>query len=85
LRGFPRICEPVFTFATTALDQTKKGWVAGIGVIVLFWSVIKVLGSIEESFNDIWNIPRGRTLFRKIADYLPKGLYREALARIRQH
>ena len=60
----------IFTFATTALDQTKKGWVAGIGVIVLFWSVVKVLGSIEESFNDIWNIPRGRTLFRKIADYL---------------
>jgi len=25
-----------------------------VGVIVLFWTVIKVLNSIEASFNDIW-------------------------------
>ncbi len=61
--------ETIFNFSSAALAQTKKGWVAGIGVALLFWSVIKVLGSIEASFNDIWKIPRGRSLFRKFADY----------------
>jgi membrane protein len=60
----------IFNFANATLNETKKGWVAGIGVAILFWSVIKVLGSIEASFNDIWKIPRGRSIFRKFADYL---------------
>lgn len=60
----------MFQFATAALAETQKGWVAGIGIVILFWSVIEVLGSIEASFNEIWNVPRGRSLFRKFADYV---------------
>lgn len=60
----------IFEFATAALAQTQRGWVTGVGVAILFWSVLKVLGSIEASFNDIWKIPRGRSLFRKFADYI---------------
>ena len=57
-------------FAENMLANTKGGVVAGIGVIVLFWSVIKVIGNIEESFNAIWKIERGRSLSRKLSDYL---------------
>jgi membrane protein len=60
----------IFQFATAALAETQKGWVAGIGLVILFWSVLKVLASIEVSFNDIWKISRGRSLFRKFADYI---------------
>jgi membrane protein len=72
LEKFPEQKEAlatIFNFATAALAETQKGWVAGIGVVLLFWSALKVLGSIEASFNDIWKIPRGRSLFRKFADY----------------
>jgi membrane protein len=65
----------IFSFAQSALAQTRKGWVAGIGVALLFWSVIKVLASIEASFNDIWKISRGRSLVRKFADYLAIVLF----------
>ena len=44
--------------------------IAGIGVVVLFWTVIKVLGNIEKSFNDIWGIKKQRSLGRKFSDYL---------------
>ncbi len=44
--------------------------IAGIGVAVLFWTVIKVLGNIEQSFNDIWGILRARSIGRKFSDYL---------------
>jgi membrane protein len=60
----------VMGFANTLLENTKGGIVAGIGVIVLFWTVIKVLGNIEKSFNDIWGIKEARSLGRKFSDYL---------------
>jgi len=57
-------------FAENMLANAQGGVIAGIGVILLFWSVIKVIGNIEESFNDIWKIKEGRGLSRKITDYL---------------
>jgi membrane protein len=57
-------------FATSMLEHTKGGVIAGVGVIFLFWTVIKVLGNIELSFNDIWNIGRQRNFVRKLSDYL---------------
>lgn len=57
-------------FAEKMLENTQGGIVAGIGVIVLFWTVIKVIGIIEESFNAIWKIEQDRPLNRKLSDYL---------------
>ena len=57
-------------FSQNMLSSTKGGVVAGIGIIVLFWSVIKVIGNIEESFNHIWKINKDRPLGRKLSDYL---------------
>jgi membrane protein len=57
-------------FAHNMLDSTKGGVVAGIGVVVLFWTIIKVIGNIEESFNAIWKIGKGRSASRKFSDYL---------------
>lgn len=57
-------------FANTMLDHTRGGLVAGLGVIVLFWSIIKVLTNIEKSFNDIWGIKTMRSFSRRMSDYL---------------
>ena len=57
-------------FSENMLANTKGGVVAGIGVVLLFWTVIKVIGNIEESFNHIWKIQRNRDLARKLSDYL---------------
>lgn len=57
-------------FAQNMLDSTKGEVVAGIGIVVLFWTIINVIGNIEESFNAIWKIDQGRTLSRKFSDYL---------------
>jgi len=60
----------VFEFSDAMLQKTNGGVVAGIGVALLFWSVVKVLGHIEDSFNDIWRVGRSRTFARKLTDYL---------------
>lgn len=60
----------IINFAQNLLKNTSGGFIAGIGVIVLFWTVIRVLNSIENSFNDIWGIKKGRPFGRKLSDYL---------------
>jgi len=70
MQGQQEVLTRIMTFAETMLDNTKGGLVAGVGVAVLVWSVIQVLGNIESSFNDIWGIKRQRTLGRKFTDYL---------------
>ena len=64
------VLTKVIEFAESMLEATKGGLIAGIGLIVLFWSVIKVLSHIEASLNDIWGIKENRTWGRKFSDYL---------------
>jgi membrane protein len=57
-------------FAENMLANTEGGIIAGIGIMVLFWTVIRVIGNIEESFNHIWKIKKNREFSRKLSDYL---------------
>ena len=56
--------------ASNAIEKTKGGYIAGIGVIILFWSVMSLLNHIESSFNHIWQIRSARPWYRKFTDYL---------------
>lgn len=70
LKGQEEVLTRVIEFARTLLENTSGGLVAGVGLAVLFWTVIKVLGNIENAFNDIWGIKTARVLIRKFSDYL---------------
>lgn len=64
------IITQLIEFSNSLLQRTGGGILAGIGIIVLFYSVIKVFNHIERSLNDIWNIKKTRPLSRKFSDYL---------------
>lgn len=64
------IVDWMYKFADTTLKQADGGIIAGIGVIFLFWTVIRLATFIEKSFNQAWNVPKGRNIFRKISDFL---------------
>ncbi len=73
LENFPGqedIIKQLMVYAISLLQSTRGGLMAGIGMAVLLWTVIQVLGHIENSFNDIWGIKGSRSLARKFADYL---------------
>ncbi|MCX7981724.1 MAG: YihY family inner membrane protein [Syntrophales bacterium] len=70
LAGHEEILTNVLNFSRSLLENTKGGIIAGAGLIVLFWSVIKVLSHIEHSFNDIWKVKEPRSWGRKCSDYL---------------
>ncbi len=66
----PQVMDFVVQFANHALENTKGGLITGLGIVILLWSVIKVLGNTELAMNRIWGIRRGRKLTRKFSDYL---------------
>lgn len=70
LAGHEEVFNKIVQFSDSLLENTKGGLIAGVGLIVLFWAVIKVLGQAEDAFNDIWGIKKRRPLSRKLGDYL---------------
>jgi membrane protein len=68
--GQEEVLSQVISFSNSLLEQTQGGLIAGIGLLVLFWSVLKVLGHIEMALNDIWGIKESRSWGRKFSDYL---------------
>jgi len=56
--------------ARIAIEKTRGGYIAGVGIIILFWSVMSLLNHIESSFNHIWQVGSSRPWYRKFTDYL---------------
>lgn len=70
LKGQEEVVSYIIQFANSMLEQARGGPIAGIGIIVLVWFIIKLLMNIEQSFNDIWGVTHSRSIGRKLSDYL---------------
>jgi membrane protein len=64
------ILNEAINFANKMLARIKGGVIAGVGLVVLIWSVMNIMGNIEGSFNHIWKIKKPRDFSRKISDYI---------------
>lgn len=62
--------DKAFEFVESYLAQAQGGIIIGIGLILLLYTVVSLISSIEDTFNDIWQINKSRPWFRKISDYL---------------
>ncbi len=51
------------------VQSTNVSRLGLVGFLIVFWTVIRLLSSIEHAFNDIWGVQRARSLPRKLADY----------------
>lgn len=68
--GQEDVLNQSLSFAHSMLESTKGGAIAGIGFILLLYTVMRLLENIEASFNDIWGIQKPRAYVRKFTDYL---------------
>lgn len=59
----------VFQFVNSYLERTRGGIFVGVGVIMLFFTVLNLISNIETTFNTIWHVNKERTYFRKVTDY----------------
>jgi membrane protein len=64
------VLSQILQYARILLENTKGGVIAGIGIVILFWAVLRVFNHIERAFNDIWQIKKSRIWRRKLSNYL---------------
>jgi membrane protein len=65
-----KVSEYILAFAEKYIENIRGGVIASIGVIILLWTVMRLLSNIELSFNDIWQIKKSRAMSRKMSDYV---------------
>jgi membrane protein len=69
------VVDKLIDFSYRTLQNTQSGLIAGIGLIVLFWTVLKLFSNIESSFNSIWKVKKARSFARSFSDYLAMMLF----------
>ena len=69
-KGQEEVMNWIINMSYDVLEGVEGGLLAGIGLIVLIWSVMQVLTNIENSFNAIWEVKKSRSFVRKLSDYL---------------
>lgn len=69
----------IIDFANKLLEKTHGGLMAGIAFILLIWTIVTVLNTVERTFNNIWQIYKKRSFIRKFTDYLALILVAPAL------
>ncbi len=68
--GQQEVMEYTLEFADKMLATSSGGVISGISALFLFYAVARLLNNIERAFNDIWNTAQGRSIKRKITDYM---------------
>lgn len=57
-------------FVDNYLSQASQGVFVGVGIVFLLWTLISLMSSIEQAFNQIWDIKEDRSFMRKVTDYI---------------
>jgi membrane protein len=60
----------ILDFANTMLEEASGGWIAGVGIALLFYTVGQLLNYVETTINTIWRVDETRVWYRKMTDYL---------------
>ena len=64
------VLDYMVEFARKALANTQGGLIALVSVVTLFWAVIRVFGSVESAFNNIWEVQSSRNIARQYLNYI---------------
>ena len=64
------LMELLSQLINNSLEQAKGGGIfAGIGIILLLYTILLLFNDIEKNFNQIWQVRKGRSIGRKVTDY----------------
>ncbi len=70
LADHKEVLSYLLQFSTTALQQVQGGVIAGVGVLFLLFTIIRLLASIERVLNSMWGFSIEHTTLRRAADYM---------------
>ena len=66
----PQAADIIIGFVNSYLVHTKSGIFLGIGLLFMLYTVLMLVSNIEETFNEIWQVKKSRSVFRTFTDYL---------------
>jgi len=69
------VLDKLIEFAYKAIQNAEGGLLAGVGLIILLWTALKLFSNIESSFNAIWKVKKPRSFARSVSDYLAMMLF----------
>ncbi|MBQ8502180.1 MAG: YihY/virulence factor BrkB family protein [Bacteroides sp.] len=69
LGGQTEAVNYILQFVNSYLTETKNGIFIGVGLIMLLWTVLNLINNMELIFNSIWQVKKGRSMYRKVTDY----------------
>jgi membrane protein len=52
------------------VENIRVGILGGVGLAMLFYTVVSLVSSIEDALNQIWRVPRSRSWGQRFATYL---------------
>jgi len=64
------IIDKVVEFSKNLIIEAKSGIIALVGIIFLFWTLVRVFSNLEISMNEIWNVKKTRNFKRRLSNYL---------------
>lgn len=64
------IIDKILVFSKNLIIEAKSGLIALVGIIFLFWSLIRLLSNLETSMNAIWEVQVFRNYKRRLSNYL---------------
>ena len=67
--GQQEVLLQVTEFIDNSLRHAQGGVFAGVGVILLLYTVFILFSDIENNFNTIWQLSKGRSIQRRVSDY----------------
>ncbi|MDR2087204.1 MAG: YihY/virulence factor BrkB family protein [Dysgonamonadaceae bacterium] len=73
--GQKEILFRMLTFVNSYMQQTKDGLFLGLGLLLLFYTVFNLISGIENTFNMIWQVSKGRSIVRRFTDYFSTFLF----------
>ena len=66
----PQAADAIIGFVNSYLVHTKSGVFLGIGLLFMLYTVLMLVSNIEQTFNEIWQVKKSRSVFRTFTDYL---------------
>ena len=66
----PQVADVIIGFVNSYLVHTKSGVFLGVGLIFMLYTVLMLVSNIEDTFNEIWQVKKPRSIFRTFTDYL---------------
>ena len=66
----PQVAEVIIGFVNSYLIHTQSGIFLGVGLVFMLYTVLMLVSNIEQTFNEMWQVKKPRSIFRTFTDYL---------------